>query len=152
MNYRAPLLLIAGLTLSACSNGADSFSYAGLDYFNSSASFSGLPLTSAAMMPTTNATYQGRYSVEDGNGFDGSGDASLALNFTTSSANLTLTGDVVGTIPGSITGTSVRSNSFGLTSFDGDFYGTNGEVVGGTFKQVSGSSTDTLDGAYIVSR
>lgn len=144
------IALAGAATLSGCADGPDSFSYAGLNYFNSADGFSGMPLSAASQVPTTgSATYTGRYTVETLIGIDGSGPASMALDFAAGTADLTLTGDVKGVIGGVISGTGVRSNNNLTTSFNGEFYGETGEVIAGTFSQVV---TDNLNGAYIVSR
>lgn len=160
---------IAVFALSACSevedlidenfaDGPADFSFAGLDYSNSSDSFSGLPLTTLADMPSgagANAIYRGEYTVEDINGRNGDGRAALDLDFVAATADLTLTGDVIGSAPGVITGTEVQSIPGGQSSFRGSFYNgtSNGSVVAGEFIQViSGNDTDTFFGRFIVSR
>ena len=144
--------LAAALGLSACADGADSFSFASLNFANSTQSFSGLPLTTMAQMPTANATYAGHYTVEDAFGFDGAGTAAMELDFAASTANLILEGDVQGNVPGFIVGTKVGTGVGAITTtFNGDFYGEQGEVVAGKFRQ-TGDFNNILDGAYIVSR
>jgi len=166
---RVFLAVCCAIALSACSevqdvldenfaDGPADFSFAGLTYSNNSDTFSGLPLTTLADMPSgagANAIYRGDYTVENIDGRNGDGRASLDLDFVAATADLTLTGDVIGSVPGVITGTEVQSLPNGQSSFRGSFYNgaSNGSVVAGEFIQViQGNDADTFFGRFIVSR
>ncbi|MEM9269630.1 MAG: hypothetical protein AAGA78_11920, partial [Pseudomonadota bacterium] len=89
-------------------------------------------------------------------GRDVSGSAALALDFVAATADLTLLGDLSGTILGVISGTTVASVPSGGDGFSGQFYnrtGDPGSVVAGEFtRELSASDAGTYEGRFIVEK
>ncbi|MEO1551404.1 MAG: hypothetical protein AAFR93_13405 [Pseudomonadota bacterium] len=167
---RNPLAPLFAFALVACATASEEaaevaepgpagFSLSGLTYNNGSDSFSGLAETALIDMPSgagANATYRGDYTAESLAGEDASGRAALALDFVAATADLSLSGDLSGTILGVISGTTVASVPSGGDAFAGQFYNRAGDpgavVAGGFTREVSATDAGTFEGRFIVER
>lgn len=156
------VILLAALAISACGALEElkqerlaeelSFTYGGIDYDHASGSFSGDTVTPVANMPVSGtAFYTGDYTFEFANTgpFDvnvGAGSADLTANFGAGTASLDVSGDLRGTVNGSISGNRIQGNGL-----DGRFYGTGAEKAAGSFS-ARDQNGDTVEGNYIVTR
>ncbi len=137
------------LTFSAGCSLPGNWSSAGLSYDIESGTFSGLPLTTAAQMPTTgSANFTGEYrNLSRSNPF-GKGTATFGVDFGAGTVNLNLTGSVNDSASGTISGASFSGTS-GF-SFYGEFFNSNASVAAGQFTG-AGGNPDSV-GQFIVSR
>ncbi len=153
MNFLNAVALVAIGSLAACTNG-ESFDVGGLKYNALNDGFSGLSTAAISAVPTSGtAVYVGEYSMSLRGGPLAQGAANMSANFTNSTVNLTLLGNLAPTDPpsnynisGVISGGQILPTAGGgiLT---GDFYDTNAEVAAGRFEL-----SDRSKGQYIVER
>ncbi len=136
---RIPAALGLALLAAGCSLPGD-WSYAGLSYDLRSNSFSGLPETTAAQMPTSgSAVFTGEYRHLSRTNPFGKGSASLGVDFAAGTVQLSLTGSVNGTASGTISGSGF-SGSSGF-DFAGKFYGSTAGVAAGLFSGIGPSDS-----------
>ena len=156
--FRVATLLVAAILLSGCSALAvRNWSYAGLtftgNYRDLSKSFSGVPATTPAQMPTNGkATYNGEYKYFTYANPLGGGNAQVSVDFAAKGVQLSLTGDFNGTSSGYFTGDGTQFGSDGTGFlFNGQFYGANATLAAGLFWTGSGSIKSGA-GSFITSQ
>lgn len=149
---KALVILLVG-SLTACAKGG-SFDVGGLDYNGLNDTFSGLSTAAVNSVPTSGtAVYVGGYSMNLQGGPLAQGAATLSANFTSSTVDLTLLGQLTGgdnagnvSISGVISGAQILPVAGG-DIMTGDFYDDNAEVAAGRFEL-----SDKSKGQYIVER
>ncbi len=146
---RRTLAALALLTVSAGCSLPGNWSSAGLSFDIRTGSFSGLPETTTAQMPTSgSASFSGEYrNLSRANPF-GKGSATLGVDFTAGTVNLSLSGSVNDSASGTISGTGF-AGSAGF-SFFGNFYNPGATVAAGQFTGAGGNANSA--GQFIVSR